>query len=165
MVTSGGQAEYGRALGGYINMVTKSGTNTFHGDGVRLLSEPAIRMPQMLSHMPIFRSTQSQYGASVGGPIVQGRTFYFANFEQRILNQAGNPVITITPANVTAINARLTDVGLSGTPDFDGAVSQPGSQQQLFWRRWIIVSAKRMSSALATASTMLTLQTRAAWEV
>ena len=32
VVTSGGQAEFGRALGGYINMVTKSGTNTLHGD-------------------------------------------------------------------------------------------------------------------------------------
>ena len=32
VVTSGGQAEFGRALGGYINVVTKSGTNTLHGD-------------------------------------------------------------------------------------------------------------------------------------
>src|SRR5262249_36754358 len=32
VVTSGGQAEFGRALGGYMNVITKSGTNTFHGD-------------------------------------------------------------------------------------------------------------------------------------
>ena len=31
-VTSGGQAELGRALGGYVNVITKSGTNLFHGD-------------------------------------------------------------------------------------------------------------------------------------
>src|SRR4029077_9599823 len=33
VVTSGGQAEFGRALGGYFNIVTKSGTNTTHGEG------------------------------------------------------------------------------------------------------------------------------------
>ena len=43
VVTSGGQAELGRALGGYVNVVTRSGTNQVHGDGVRL---PARRQPQ-----------------------------------------------------------------------------------------------------------------------
>ena len=43
VVTSGGQAELGRALGGYVNVVTRSGTNHVHGDRVRLLPR---RQPQ-----------------------------------------------------------------------------------------------------------------------
>src|SRR5204862_5417669 len=64
-----------------------------------------------LSHAKL-PATQAQYGASLGGPIVRDRIFYFANFEQRLLNQSG--LITILPENVAAINARLASVGYSG---------------------------------------------------
>jgi hypothetical protein len=56
--------------------------------------------------------TQNQYGASLGGPLVHDRTFYFENFEQRALNQSG--LITINPANITAINNRLSTVCYQG---------------------------------------------------
>ena len=113
VVTSGGQAEFGRALGGYINMVTKSGTNDIHGGLYGFFRNQALNAANALTHarLPI---TQAQYGESLGGPIIKNRTFYFANFEQRLLNQAGSPVITITPANLAAINARLTAVGYLG---------------------------------------------------
>lgn len=113
VVTSGGQAEFGRALGGYINMVTKSGANDVHGDLYGFFRNQALNAANALTHarLPI---TQAQYGASLGGPIIKNRTFYFANFEQRLLNQAGSPVITITPANLAAINTRLTSAGYLG---------------------------------------------------
>ena len=41
VVTSGGQAEFGRALGGYFNVITRSGTSTLHGGVVRLSAQPA----------------------------------------------------------------------------------------------------------------------------
>ena len=113
VVTSGGQAEFGRALGGYVNMVTKSGTNDLHGDVYGFFRNQALNAANALTHarLPI---TQAQYGASLGGPLIKNRTFYFANFEQRLLNQAGSPVITITPANLATINSRLTSVGYLG---------------------------------------------------
>ena len=50
VVTSGGQAELGRALGGYVNVVTKSGTNAFHGDALRLLPRRGLStLPNTLS--------------------------------------------------------------------------------------------------------------------
>ena len=55
---------------------------------------------------------QSQFGGSLGGPIVQDRTFYFANVEQRRLDQTG--LTTITPANVGVVNARLVGGRLPG---------------------------------------------------
>jgi len=111
VVTSGGQAEFGRALGGYTNMVTKSGTNMVHGDLYGFLRNQRFNAANALSHtrLPL---TQAQYGASLGGPIVRDRTFYFGNFEQRRLNQSG--LTTIKPANVAAINERLAAVGYRG---------------------------------------------------
>lgn len=122
VVTSGGQAEFGRALGGYISMVTKSGGNSLHGDlygyfrNQRLNANNAI----LVAKLPM---TQSQHGASLGGPLVHDRTFYFANIEQRLLNQSG--LITILPANVTAINNRLAATGYKGAPISTGLYPNP----------------------------------------
>ncbi len=94
VVTSGGQAEFGRALGGYINMVTKSGTNSLHGSAYGFLRNQRLNANNALSQskLPL---TQAQYGASLDGPILRNRTFYFANFERKQLNQDG--IITIAP--------------------------------------------------------------------
>ncbi len=122
VVTSGGQAEFGRALGGYINMVTKSGTNTIHGDLYSYLRNQRFNAANALTNstLPL---TQTQYGATLGGPIVHDRTFYFANFEQRLLNQDG--VITIAPANAGLINTQLAAVGYLGSPVTTGLYSNP----------------------------------------
>ena len=111
VVTSGGQAELGRALGGYINVITKSGTNAVHADLYGYFRNQRFNAANPLSNTKL-PSTQAQYGASLGGPLKQDRTFYFANFEQRSLNQSG--LITIAPANVAAINSRLATVGYQG---------------------------------------------------
>ena len=129
VVTSGGQAEFGRALGGYINVVTKSGTNALHGDLYGYFRNQRFNAANALAHiaLPI---TQAQYGASLGGPIVHDRTFYFANFEQRELNQSG--LTTISPANVAAINARLGAIGYPGPLISTGIYSNPVHHSNLF---------------------------------
>ena len=111
VVTSGGQAEFGRALGGYINFVSKSGGNALHGDAYGYLRNQRLNAANALSgtNLPL---TQAQYGTSLGGPVVRDRTFYFANFEQRQLNQNG--IITITAANATAIDSVLKASGYAG---------------------------------------------------
>lgn len=122
VVTSGGQAEFGRALGGYVNVVTKSGTNTLHGDVYGYFRNDRFNAANALSHtaLPL---TQMQYGASLGGPVIRDRTFYFANFEQRELNQSG--LITIAPANVAAINAHLAATEYPGQTIYTGLYPNP----------------------------------------
>ncbi len=68
VVTSGGQAEFGRALGGYINVVTKSGTNTLHGDLYGYFRNQRFNAANSLAHLAL-PVTQAQYGASAGGPV------------------------------------------------------------------------------------------------
>jgi hypothetical protein len=108
VVTSGGQAEFGRALGGYFNIITRSGTNEFHGTAYGFLRNQRLNADNALSRskLPL---TQGLYGASLGGPIQKDRTFFFGNFEEGRLNTAG--VITMTPANAAAIDAHLTATG------------------------------------------------------
>jgi hypothetical protein len=113
VVTSGGQAELGRALGGYVNVVTKSGTNVLRGSVYDYIRDDRFNEKNALADEKLPMS-QSQYGGSLGGPIVPDRTFYFTNIEQRRLDQTG--LVTIAPGNVSAINARLAAVGYQGPP-------------------------------------------------
>lgn len=129
VVTSGGQAEFGRALGGYINMVTKSGTNSLHGSAYGFLRNQRLNADNALSQsrLPL---TQAQYGASLNGPILRDRTFYFANFERKQLNQDG--IITIAPASVAAINAHLQSIGYQGSLIATGLYANPVRTNNFF---------------------------------
>ena len=74
------QAEFGQALGGIINVVSKSGTNEYHGSAWEFLRNDALdaRNPFLTSKTP-FR--QNQYGAAGGGPIIKNKTFFFAGWQ------------------------------------------------------------------------------------
>jgi outer membrane receptor protein involved in Fe transport len=122
VVTSGAQAELGRALGGYVSVVTRSGGNALHGDFFGYFRNQRLNAANPLpgARLPM---TQAQYGASAGGPVIRDRTFYFANFEQRLLNQTG--LVTIAPAAVAAINQRLAGVGYPGEPLTTGIYPDP----------------------------------------
>ncbi len=122
VVTSGGQAELGRALGGYVNVVTKSGTNTTRGDLYLYLRDDAFNAPNALTGATL-PMHQNQFGGSLGGPIRRDRTFYFANIEQRDLDQVG--LTTIAPAAVDAINARLSATGYPGSLVSTGTYPNP----------------------------------------
>ncbi len=122
VVTSGGQAELGRALGGYINVVTKSGTNAVHGTVYDFIRDDSLNAPNALSGTKL-PMNQKQYGGSLGGPIVRNRAFYFSNFEQRLLDQSG--LVTIKPENVPTINSRLAQVGYPGSPVSTGTYPNP----------------------------------------
>ena len=122
VVTSGGQAELGRALGGYINVVTKSGTNTLHGTVYDFIRDDNFNGKNALSGQKL-PMDQQQYGGSLGGPLVRNRTFYFSNFEQKLLDQTG--LVTILEQNVPVINARLAATGYAGAPVTTGIYPNP----------------------------------------
>lgn len=122
VITSGAQAELGRALGGYVNVVTKSGTNTFRGTVYEFFRDDSLNDRNALSGTKL-AMTQSQFGGSVGGPIEQNRTFYFTNVEHRALDQTG--LVSVAPDNVTAINARLDAAGYRGPRIATGVFASP----------------------------------------
>jgi len=125
VVTSGGQAELGRALGGYINVLTKSGTNTAHGNLYNYVRDEKFNAVNALTGTKLPMS-QKQYGGSLGGPVVRDRTFFFGNFEQRKLDQTGLVTISANnPDNVGTINARLASVRFPGASVTTGVYPNP----------------------------------------
>ena len=75
-------AEYGRALGGIVNIVTRSGTNQFHGTVYDYLQNSSTDARSYLQPAPLPRALrENQFGGTLGGPIAKNKTFYFANYE------------------------------------------------------------------------------------
>src|SRR6478672_9116885 len=104
VVTSGGIAEFGRASGGVVNILTKSGTNDLRGDVYGFLRNQRFDARNPLAPTKDLL-TQAQYGFTLGGPLRHERTFFFTNFEETRRNYSA--VLTIAPAAVTSINNRL----------------------------------------------------------
>jgi len=75
-------AEYGRALGGIVNIVTKSGTNELHGSIYDYLQNNATDARSLLQPAPDpYVLRQNQFGGAVGGPIKKDKIFFFTNYE------------------------------------------------------------------------------------
>jgi len=131
VITSGGIAEFGRASGGFVNIITQSGTNNYRGRVYGYLRNQRFdaRNPLASTTDPL---TQGQYGISFGGPLVKDRTFFFSNFEQTRLNNA--TVITISNPNVTAVNNRLNQINFSGPRISTGVVPTGFDTSNLLFR-------------------------------
>ena len=151
VVTSGGQAELGRALGGFVNVITRSGTNALHGGVYGFFRDRALDDPNALTgtRLPM---TQTQAGGSLGGPIRRDRSFFFANAERRHLDQDG--LTTITAANAAAINDRLTAAAYPGRPVETGLYDNPIETAQLLVRPIIrsVAGSRRAFASPATTS-------------
>ncbi|MBV9302262.1 MAG: TonB-dependent receptor [Acidobacteriaceae bacterium] len=106
VVTSDFTAEYGGASGGIVNVVSKSGTNAFHGSAYEFnrvsdlasntFNNNALGVPK-----PVF--TRNQFGFSVGGPIIKDKLFFFDNAEwTRVRSLAPIVAVVPTPALIAA---------------------------------------------------------------
>jgi outer membrane receptor protein involved in Fe transport len=118
-------AEYGRALGGFVNIVTKSGTNRYNGSVYYFGMNDALNATPILSGSdPVLR--QNQYGATIGGPLQRDKTFFFGNYEGQRRAES-NKFSSVIFNNLDAINATKSFFGLTPevtnllrTNDYDG---------------------------------------------
>ena len=94
-------AEYGRAGGAVINVITKSGTNDFHGTGFYFLRDRRYNANDHINEInnrPKSPYHFDQYGASFGGPIQQDRHFFFVNYDAQ-RNSLPNDIILGRPSS------------------------------------------------------------------
>ncbi len=131
VVTSGGIAEFGRASGGVVNILTRSGTNDWRGGFYGF-----IRNQRFDARNPLAPTkdllTQAQYGGTISGPLRRERTFFFTNFEQTRRNYSA--VLTIAPGAVNTINDRLRAVSYPGSLINTGVVPASFDTTNFFGR-------------------------------
>ncbi|HKD04276.1 MAG TPA: carboxypeptidase regulatory-like domain-containing protein, partial [Bryobacteraceae bacterium] len=119
VLTSGFNAEYGRSAGSEIQLVTRSGTNQYHGNAFDYLRNTDLNANDWFNNQsggatPQF--IQNIYGGSFGGPIRKNRTFIFGNFQGRRTHQQ-----TVHERTVPTTTARQ---GIFEWADSSGAVQQ-----------------------------------------
>lgn len=84
VVSQGANAEFGRSGGGFVNVITKSGSNTMHGTLHYFGKDAALSSVAKhgaLSRDPDFQ--QHQFGFTLGGPLVKDKTFFFVAYDQQ----------------------------------------------------------------------------------
>src|SRR5713226_9346783 len=119
IIISNYMPEFGRAMGGVINIVTKSGSNDFHGNVFGFLRHKSIqaRNPFSVSVDPATGAlipvkqpfTRVQTGATLGGPIRKDKTFYFFSYETTRRHETGF-------TNIGANDFDRVDLGVPGLP-------------------------------------------------
>ena len=103
--TSTYSAEFGRSLGGVVNLQIKSGTNTLHGSAFEFLRNDAFDANNFFNNRagrekPDF--SQHQYGGTIGGPLIKDKTFYFFDYQGYKINQGATYLSTVPSAKMRA---------------------------------------------------------------
>ncbi|MCP9494640.1 MAG: TonB-dependent receptor [Pyrinomonadaceae bacterium MAG19_C2-C3] len=148
--TSNYSAEYGRAAGGVVNTVTKSGSNEFHGDAFYYIRDNELGARNAFGFQTIRNSSgnlerialkptnrRQQFGGTIGGPIVSDRLFFFFSYDQ----QKQNFPSIAAPSDASFLNA-ITVVAPTGnqqngqprTCTAPGATTPLSSSETLFCR-------------------------------
>jgi hypothetical protein len=117
-------AEYGRNSGSVVNIITRSGTNKFHGSAFEFLRNSALDARNYFNTEPRKSEFQNnQFGGSLGGPIVKDKTFFFLAYEGQRENVGSDFTLFVPTAGeiataqqyalqsgIAAINPALTKV-------------------------------------------------------
>src|SRR3954447_8717371 len=125
VVSNNYSAEFGHAMGGVVNTVTRSGSNDFHGTGYWFFRNQDFNARDPFATINP-KERRDQFGASVGGKIIRDKLFYFANYEG---TRRDFPLI----ANLTAAGSSLFNTAgqfIAACPDLTQPVALRASAAQ-----------------------------------
>jgi len=139
VLTNTFNAEFGRNSGSVVNIVTRSGSNAFHGSAYEFFSNNALDAKGFFDFVKP-DNRQNQFGATLGGPARKDHTFFFASYEGRRLTQgiSSDPVLVPTAAErggdfsaspfgpSAALNSTTVASILNARPGCAGAISAAG---------------------------------------
>jgi hypothetical protein len=153
VTTSNYSAEYGRAAGGVVNAVTKSGTNELHGSGFYFLRDNKWGATNPFQTQTVIQNgvnttvrvkpndRRQQFGGTVGGPIEKDKLFFFFSYDQQARKFPGvaaptNPTAVFAPFSATeqstfqsrGISAAQQADGLNFLQSLTGVVPRTGDQ-------------------------------------
>ncbi|MEO8026108.1 MAG: carboxypeptidase regulatory-like domain-containing protein [Bryobacteraceae bacterium] len=100
VTTTGASADMGRQAGGQVSVVTKSGTNTFHGSAFYFVRNDAFEAANFFANKlgsPKRKLRQNQYGGTIGGPVKKDKLFFFYSWEGLNLNNPAAATSSVVP--------------------------------------------------------------------
>jgi hypothetical protein len=127
-------AEFGQAIAGVVSVVTKSGTNDFHGSAFEFLQRDRFQArnpftqpdrPDPVTGRVLPKTKRDQFGGTIGGPIRENQWFFFAGYDGVRADVGGSKRLTVPTAR-----ARTGDLSEYGVNIFDPATGPPGSRTQ-----------------------------------
>jgi len=128
IITNNYAAEYGRAAGGVVNIITRSGSNDFHGDVFGYLRNRNFQAVNPFSTVSNPAYTRVQAGAAFGGPIKKDKTYFYFSYEITRRHETGFSDIGannfgLVPFDTTAVGLPFGTLQL--TPDQVGFMTSP----------------------------------------
>ncbi|HEY6466461.1 MAG TPA: carboxypeptidase regulatory-like domain-containing protein [Candidatus Acidoferrales bacterium] len=157
IITNSAAAEYGHYSGGAVSVITKSGTNSFHGDGFEFFRNQNFNAIGYFKN-PNPTYSENQFGGTLGGPIKHNKLFFFGDYQGTRFNETDVSDAVVPTAGTAAATANdgkallptsnelagdladRTDAAAYSSPynDFYGSVSSPG---------WATTLTNRFSAA------------------
>ena len=132
VITSNFTAEYGMAMGSQMAMVSKNGTNQFHGDGFEFLRNSALDSrnyfdlpPSRLNGHRLPEFQRNNFGGAFGGPIKKDKTFFYGVYEGLRQKLGVSPLITVPSQNCHPTVANSGNGYGAGTVIWNGKGTQP----------------------------------------
>jgi len=150
VLTNTFDAEYGRNSGAVVNVVTKSGTNNWHGDAFEFFRNDVLNARGFYdTEKPEFR--QNQFGGTVGGPIRRDKHFFFLSYEgRRIVKGVSTAPVAVPTAEELAGN--FAPIGAAnGQSQFSGLLNDSTVARLLNFRCGPQIAANGGGMALANA--------------
>jgi hypothetical protein len=135
VLTNTFDAEYGRNSGAVINVVTKSGTNNWHGSAYEFFRNKVLNAKGFFdTTKPDFQ--QNQFGGTIGGPIIKDRTFFFLSYEGRRIKQGTPTDKSYMPDSLQRTGDFSSTIAALGADNgaFQGKLTDPYFAQQLVAR-------------------------------
>src|SRR5437588_865813 len=128
IITNGYAAEYGRASGGVVNIITRSGSDDFHGSAYGYVRNRNFQAVNPFSTVSDPAYTRVQAGAAFGGPIKKGKTYYYFSYEGTWRQETGFSSIGannfgLVPFDTAPLGLNLGTLQL--TPDQIGFLTNP----------------------------------------
>jgi hypothetical protein len=118
ILTNNADAEYGSYTGGLVNVVTKQGTNQFHGDAFEFVRNPHLDSRNFYSPS-LATLHQNIFGGTFGGPVMRDKVFFFTDYQgTRLVQGVDSGLLAVPSAQDRSGN--LSDVASQLTKSVDG---------------------------------------------
>jgi hypothetical protein len=120
ITTNNFEAEFGRAVGTVVNVTLKSGTNSFHGSVFQNMENNGVNARNYFAAGPNGRLVYNYTGASIGGPVLKDKLFFFGDF----LRVSDHEETSFGPTTIPYYNVSANTLNLSG---YSGQVYDPNT--------------------------------------